>query len=65
MSAQAITPMLSGLLRDVVYAQTGDFGLGLRSVFMYSAVFMALAFITMAFAKYGNTYKLEERIVRP
>ena len=59
MSAQAITPMLSGLLRDIVYAQTGDFNLGLRSVFLYSAVFMCLAFITMTFAKYGNTYKLE------
>ena len=62
MSAQSITPILSGLLRDVVYAQTGNFALGIRSVFIYSAVFMALAFITMTFAKYGNTYKLEEKV---
>ena len=64
MSAQAITPMLSGLLRDIVYAQTGDFSLGLRSVFLYSAVFMCLAFTTMMFAKYGNTYKLEEKVAK-
>jgi len=62
MSAQAITPMLSGLLRDVVYARTGDFNLGLRSVFVYAAVFMVLAFVTMIFAKYGNTYRLEEKV---
>ena len=64
MSAQAITPVLSGLLRDIVYARTGDFNLGLRSVFMYAAVFMGLAFVTMIFAKYGNTYKLEEKVAR-
>jgi len=62
MSAQAVTPILSGLLRDLVYARTGDFNLGLRSVFLYAAVFMTLAFVTMAFAKYGNTYWLEDRV---
>ena len=62
MSAQAVTPMLSGLLRDIVYAQTGDFNLGLRSVFLYAAVFMCLAFVTMTLAKHGNTYKLEEKV---
>ena len=62
MSAQAVTPILSGLLRDLVYARTGDFNLGLRSVFLYAAVFMTLAFVTMAFAKYGNTYRLEDRV---
>jgi len=62
MSAQSITPILSGLLRDVVYAQTGNFTLGIRSVFIYSAIFMALAFVTMMFAKYGNTYKLEDKV---
>jgi len=64
MSAQSITPILSGLLRDVVYSQTGNFVLGIRSVFLYSAIFMGLAFITMMFAKYGNTYKLEEKLAR-
>ena len=62
MSAQAVTPILSGLLRDVVYARTGDFGLGLRSIFVYAAVFMGLAFFTMMFAKHGNTYRLEEKV---
>jgi MFS family permease len=64
MSAQAITPMLSGLLRDIVCANTGSYSMGLRSVFIYSAVFMTLALITMTFTKHGNTYKLEDKVAK-
>ncbi|MCL2176888.1 MAG: MFS transporter [Firmicutes bacterium] len=63
MSAQAITPFLSGLLSDIVENQTGSLETGLRAVFIYAGIFMALAFIVMIFAKYGNTYKLEDCVV--
>lgn len=46
MSAQTITPMLSGLLLDTV---------GMRALFPYATVFVCLAFVTMLFVKHGDS----------
>lgn len=46
MSAQIVTPMLSGLLMD---------NMGMTVLFPYAAVFVALALITMFFVKHGDT----------
>ena len=46
MTAQIITPMLSGLLMDTI---------NIRVLFPYSAVFCILAFITMNFVKHGDS----------
>ena len=48
MSAQIVTPMLSGYLMDMD-------GVGMRVLFPYAAVFVALAFVTMFFVKHGDT----------
>ncbi|MBQ3094446.1 MAG: MFS transporter [Clostridia bacterium] len=45
MSAQIITPMLSGYLYDHVSEQ---------SLFLYAAVFVALSFVTMLFVRHGD-----------
>jgi MFS family permease len=45
MSAQIVTPMLSGMLMDEM---------GMTVLFPYAAVFAALAFMTMAFVKHGD-----------
>ena len=45
MTAQIITPMLSGLLMDVI---------DIRVLFPYSALFCIFAFITMSFVKHGD-----------
>lgn len=45
MGAQAITPFLAGLVMDHIDA---------RGLLVYSAVFVALAFVTMAFVRHGN-----------
>lgn len=45
MAAQTVTPMLSGLLMDK---------LGMRTLFPYAAVFVALAFVTMLFVMHGD-----------
>jgi MFS family permease len=57
-AAQSITPFLSGAVSDIVTAGGGSEESGLVGIFVYAIVFMALAFVTMFFAKYGNTYKL-------
>ena len=46
MSAQAITPMLAGLVMDHI-ANSG--------LFVYSAIFVALAIVFMAFVKHGDS----------
>lgn len=46
MAAQTITPYISGLLMD---------NYGMRTLFPYAAVFVALAFITMLFVKHGDS----------
>ena len=45
MSAQIVTPMLSGLLMD---------GFGMTVLFPYAAIFVALAFVTMIFVTHGD-----------
>ena len=45
MSAQIVTPMLSGALMD---------GMGMTVLFPYAAVFAALAFVTMAMVRHGD-----------
>ena len=45
MSAQIVTPMLSGFLMD---------NMGMRVLFPYAAIFAALAFLTMAMVRHGD-----------
>jgi MFS family permease len=45
MSAQILTPILSGMLMDAV---------SMHALFPYCAVFCALAFLTMSFVKHGD-----------
>ncbi len=52
MSAQIITPILSGVIMDMV----GN----MSPLFYYSTVFSALAFITMIFVKHGDSQQVEE-----
>ncbi len=47
MSAQIVTPMLSGFLMDMD-------GVGMTVLFPYAAVFAGLAFVTMALVKHGD-----------
>ena len=51
MSAQIVTPMLSGLLMD---------GFGMTVLFPYAAIFVALAFVTMSAVKHGDA-KIEAK----
>ncbi len=46
MSAQAITPMLAGLVMDYISN---------RGLFSYSAIFVALAIVLMVFVKHGDS----------
>lgn len=48
MSAQIVTPMLSGYLMDMD-------GVGMTVLFPYAAVFAGLAFLTMMLVKHGDT----------
>ena len=48
MSAQIVTPMLSGYLMDLD-------GVGMKILFPYAAIFVGLAFVTMFFVKHGDT----------
>lgn len=52
MSAQIITPILSGFLMDVI---------NMRVLFPYSAIFCALAFTTMMFVKHGDSKAIPEK----
>ncbi len=47
MTAQIVTPMLSGMLMDMD-------GIGMTVLFPYAAVFAGLAFVTMFFVKHGD-----------
>ena len=47
MSAQIVTPMLSGFLMDLD-------GIGMTALFPYAAIFAGLAFLTMLFVKHGD-----------
>ena len=46
MSAQTLTPMLSGFFMD---------SLGMRTLFPYAAIFVALSFVTMLFVRHGDS----------
>lgn len=48
MSAQIVTPMLSGFFMDMD-------GVGMTVLFPYAAIFAGLAFVTMAFVKHGDS----------
>ena len=48
MSAQIVTPMLSGMLMDMD-------GVGMTVLFPYAAIFAGLAFVTMLLVKHGDT----------
>ncbi len=48
MSAQIVTPMLSGFIMDMD-------GIGMTALFPYAAIFAGLAFVTMAFVKHGDS----------
>jgi MFS family permease len=48
MSAQSVTPFLSGILIDNTTA-------GWRTLFPYGALFVALSFVTMLFVKHGDS----------
>ena len=50
MAAQTVTPMLSGFLMD---------NMGMTVLFPYSAIFVALAFVTMSLVRHGDAKKLE------
>ena len=52
MSAQIITPILSGFIMTLV----GN----MRPLFYYAAIFAALAFITMIFVKHGDNKVAKE-----
>jgi len=52
MTAQSITPFVSGALVD---ATRGVDGLGWRTLFPYGALFVALSFVTMIFVKHGDS----------
>ena len=45
MSAQVVTPILSGLFLDYI---------SWRTLFPYAAIFVALAFVTMFFVRHGD-----------
>lgn len=46
MSAQTITPMISGFFMDK---------LGMKSLFPYAAIFVGLSFVTMLFVRHGDS----------
>lgn len=53
MSAQIVTPILSGAIMDLV----GSY----EPLFYYSAIFTALSFVTMFFVKHGDAKKIDEK----
>ena len=52
MTAQIITPMLSGLLMDQM---------GMTILFPYAAIFVALAFVTMSLVRHGDSKVIAKR----
>ena len=52
MSAQIVTPMLSGLLMD---------SFGMTVLFPYAAIFVALAFVTMIFVTHGDAKVISKK----
>ena len=54
MSAQIITPILSGAMMDLI---------GMKSLFAYSAIFSVLAFVTMMFVKHGDSKPIPTKAI--
>ena len=54
MTAQIITPMLSGFFMDMD-------GVGMTVLFPYAAIFAGLAFVTMAFVKHGDAKPVSKK----
>ncbi|MBR7094664.1 MAG: MFS transporter [Clostridia bacterium] len=52
MSAQILTPVLSGVFLDTI---------GMTTLFPYAAVFVALAFLTMLFVRHGDSKPTEKK----
>ena len=52
MAAQIVTPVLSGLLMDLVGS--------MHPLFLYAAFFALMSFITMVFVKHGDNVKLKD-----
>ena len=52
MSAQIVTPVLSGVFMDHI---------GMTSLFPYAAVFVAIAFLTMFFVRHGDAKPTEKK----
>jgi len=52
MSAQIVTPMLSGALMD---------NMGMTVLFPYAAIFVALAFVTMCLVKHGDAKRVDAK----
>ena len=55
MSAQVVTPILSGLLMDLI---------NMRVLFPYATIFVLLSFVTMLFVKHGNAQDLEGKTAK-
>ena len=59
MAAQIITPILSAIIMDILYS----FGMnGLRILFPYSAVFLAIALVVMFFVRHGDAKEADLEI---
>ena len=54
MSAQIVTPILSGVFLDHI---------GMTTLFPYAAIFVALAFVTMFFVRHGDAKPTEKKSV--
>jgi MFS family permease len=54
MAAQIATPIFSGILMDLIDR---------RVLFIYCAVFAALAFVTMLFVRHGDSKQIDDEVV--
>ena len=52
MSAQTLTPMISGFFMDTF---------GMRTLFPYAAIFVGLSFVTMLFVRHGDSRPVQEK----
>ena len=55
MAAQIVTPILSGFIMDMMGS--------MRPLFYYATIFAALAIVTMAFVKHGDSKPIEKKSV--
>ena len=53
MAAQIVTPLLSGLIMDVMGS--------MRPLFPYAAIFVCIAFVTMFFVKHGDSKPIAKK----